>query len=113
MFQLKLDKNGLTIEHISNSINKIVDSGDECPYSPQVFYPKNSIKMRENIPYKLKKNYNLMVLNTGSYIIYNQKNQAIIDHSILDILNRFNLKEIRHNIKLRDILHKLEFISYE
>jgi len=112
MFQLKLYNSSLTIQDISRG-SKTIDSGDECPYSPHFIHPQRYIKLNEKTQNQLKKNYNLMVLDKGSYVIYNQKNQAIIDNSILAILNRFDIQEIGNNTKLIEILYKLEFIRYE
>lgn len=97
------------IKHISSG-TKLNDIGDECPYLPSYCDAKSSIKTLDNRNFLLKKNYNSMVLDKGTHVIYNQKNQAIVDNSILTILNRFDRKEIAHNQKLIEILYRLEFI---
>ena len=109
MFQLKLEKSSLTIKNIS-SASKFHDIGDECPYLPYCFSNKNSMRRLHYSQLLLKKNYTLMLLDKGRYIIYNQKNQAIIDNSILKLLNQFQMKEIRDNPKLIEILYRLEFL---
>ena len=111
MFQIKLYNGKLRVE---NSKRYPITSNNNCInciYTPSynklgVFRAKNS---RDN---PLKKNFKSIMLNNKNYIIYNEKNQALIDEEIFNRLAHINYREI-DNQELLDVLYELKFIINE
>jgi len=105
MLEMRLHNNSLAVKYSDRTV--IVDNTFCSKYNIQYDrYNLATIKVENN----LKKNFKIITLKKN-YIMYNEKNQAIIDNNIFDILNSFNIEEI--NQDLLDILYKLEFIVCE
>ena len=105
MLEMRLHNNSLTIKYS----DKIVIAYNTLCLRYDIHYNRYNlatIKVENN----LKKNFKIITLKKN-YIMYNEKNQAIIDNNILDILNSFDIEKI--NQDLLDILYKLEFIVCE
>jgi hypothetical protein len=109
MFQLKLYNDNLSIKYIKNIRSSSSDG--ECAKNPHYISSKN-IGTVDITKRTFKINYKIIFIQKNGYMIYNEKNQAIIDNTIFNILNHFNIKTIR-NQELLELLYELEFIINE
>ena len=111
MFQIKLNGGKLTVGYSKSRTVSANNNCINCIYTPNssdlgLFRASNH---REN---PLKKNFKLITLNNGNYIIYNEKNQALIDRTIFNTLTHLNPKDIESQ-ELLTILYELKFIINE
>jgi len=107
MLEMRLYNNNLTVRYNRKTVS---DETTFCSrhcisYSYDIQYDKYDLTA-----IKIKKNFKIVPLK-NNYIIYNEKNQAIIDANILNILDHLYIEEI--NQDLLEMLYKLKFIINE
>jgi hypothetical protein len=111
MFQIKLYNGEIRVEY--NKRYPIASNNNciNCIYTP--YHSKIGVfrgKIARDL--HLKKNFKLIMLNNENYIIYNEKNQALIDQAIFNALEHLNYRAIE-NQELVSVLYELKFIVNE
>jgi len=112
LFQINLYNNNLIINYIEKKAINPNSNCFNCQNSAYKTTQKQPIQKIYKKETTLKKNYKSIPVKKENYMIYNEKNQAIINSGVFEILSNLDIKDMK-NQELFNILFELGFIVGE